>query len=158
MQRQIKRVLIPRSPRHLHLQTLTQIYGAPYAAVFWAVLFNGPQPATERDSLALRPFGLTREEGKRLHWKRGVRWHHTVCQLCHRAKRETPWWLAEGRIAEPLCERRVPRAAELLSLDVTLLVEHEAKTEEFFIMHAGIVTFIVEYQVGLFFFFCQIKL
>lgn len=33
---------------------------------------------------------------------------------------------------------------------MTLRVEHEAKTEEFFITHAGIVAFIVEYQVGLF--------
>lgn len=52
-----------------------------------------------------------RRGGKRLHWKRGVRWHHTVCQLCHGAKRETPWWLAEGRIAEPLYDQRVPHAA-----------------------------------------------
>lgn len=48
----------------------------------------------------------------------------------------------------------------LLSLDVTLLVEHEDKTEESFITHAGFVTFIVDYSVGFFWggFFVKQKL
>lgn len=40
MQRQIKRVLIHRSPCHLHMQTLTQIYGAQHTAAFCAIPFH----------------------------------------------------------------------------------------------------------------------
>ncbi len=112
-------------------------------------------------------FCLGREEGKRPHWKRGVRWHRAVCQLCHGAERGTPWWLAEGRIAEPLYDQRVPHTAELHSLDLTLLVRPEdwlmnrgshyhhntismEENYSFHYMHAGMqlmIIFIITYSV-----------
>lgn len=77
MQRQIKRVLIPRSPCHLHLQTLTQISDARCAAAFSPEL----ELATRSEKLPRSPpffffFHLTREERERpalIEGDRGVR-------------------------------------------------------------------------------------
>lgn len=85
------------------MQTLTQIYGAQHTAAFCAIPFHHRERTPSLSILHFQRGG----RGKRMHWKPGVRWHRPICQLYHRARRGTPWWLAEGRIAEPLYESLV---------------------------------------------------